>query len=279
MSAGNLRFPVLTYHAANVAGSDYPRNDHVALQADLRLLARLGWRVVPLDWAVEQHQGRADRDLRRCLALTCDDGTDLDFRAIDYPGLGRQPGFLPILRAAAADPSAHHPELEITSFVIADPAARAVMDRECLHDRGWMNEAWWVDAARSGLMSIQCHSWDHNHPNLHDPGPGGMPRGDFFVVDDDARAAFEVDQAVDYINARIGPGAVRYFGHPFGQAADFLVRDYLPRQGARLGLRAAFGTQGEPVTAASDPWSMPRYVCGWHWKSPGELERLLAGLG
>lgn len=274
MSAGNLKFPVLTYHAANVAGSDYARNDHVALQADLALLARLGWRVVPLDWAVEQHQGRADRDLRRCLALTCDDGTDLDFRAVDYPGLGRQPGFLPILREAAPA----HPELEMTSFVIADPQARAVMDRECLHDAGWMNEDWWIDAARSGLMSIQCHSWDHNHPNLRAPGPGDMPRGDFLVVDSPERAAFQVDQAVDYINARIGPGAVRYFGYPFGQAPDYLVRDYLPRQGARLGLRAAFGTQGEPITAASDPWCLPRYVCGWHWKSSEALAQLLADL-
>jgi len=271
-----MHTPILTYHAANVTGGEYAQNDHVALQTDLRLLSRLGWRVVPLDWVVEQRLGLADRDLRRCVALTCDDGTDLDFRAIDYPGLGTQPGFLPCLRETAAG---LHPDVEMTCFVIADPAARAIMDRECLHDLGWMNEDWWPEAERSGLMSIQCHSWDHNHPNLRDPGPEGMPRGDFFAVDSEARAAFEIDQAVGYINARIRPGAVRYFGHPFGHAAEFLVRDYLPRHGERLGLRAAFGTQGEPVTATSDVWNLPRYICGWHWKSPEELERLLSGLG
>lgn len=278
METAALKFPILTYHAANVAGTGYAGNDHVALQSDLGQLARLGWRVVPLDWAVEQRLGLADRDLRRCLALTCDDGTELDFRAIEVPGVGRQPGFLPILRAVAAAPDAPHPELEMTSFVIADPVAREAMDRACLHGLDWMREHWWPEAARSGLMSIQCHSWDHNHPCLPGEGPEGMARGDFFAVDRPARAAFEVDQAVDYINLRLGPGAVRYFGHPYGQASDFLVRDYLPRQGRRLGLRAAFGTQGEPVTGGSDPWNLPRYVCGWHWKSPGELARLLSAL-
>ena len=46
-----------------------------------------------------------------------------------------------------------------------------------------------------------------------------------------------------------------------------------------VGLWAAFGTQGQPVTADSELWNLPRYVCGWHWKSPEELEALLAGLG
>ncbi|WP_460456805.1 polysaccharide deacetylase family protein [Arenimonas alkanexedens] len=273
-----MNFPVLTYHAANVTGSDYANNDQVALQSDLRQLAHLGWRVVPLDWVVEQRLGMADRDLRRCVALTCDDGTDLDVRAIEVPGVGRQPGFLPVLRALGAAPDNPHPELEMTSFVIADPAARELMDRECLHGLGWMNEHWWRDAARSGLMSVQCHSWDHNHPKLRDEGPEGMVRGDFFAVDREARAEFQVEQAVDYINARLGPGAVRYFGYPFGQAPEYLVRDYFPRHGQRLGLRAAFGTQGEPVTAASDRWNLPRYICGWHWKSPEDLARLLSGL-
>jgi peptidoglycan/xylan/chitin deacetylase (PgdA/CDA1 family) len=273
-----MRIPILTYHAGNVAGSDYPQNDHVALQFDLGLLSRLGWRVVPLDWVVEQRLGLVDRDLHRCVVLTCDDGTDLDFRAVEYPGLGQQPGFLPCLRAVAAESGNPHPNLEMTSFVIADPAARAMMDRECLHDLGWMNEHWWPEAEHSRLMSIQCHSWDHNHPNLRDTGPEDMARGDFFVVDSEARAAFEVDQAVHYINDRLQPGAVRYFGYPFGHVPDFLAREYFPRHAQRLGLRAAFGTKADPVTASSDIWNLPRYVCGWHWKSPGELEGLLAGL-
>lgn len=274
-----MKVPVLTYHAGNVAGSGYAQNDHVALQSDLALLARLGWRAVPLDWVVEQRLGVADRDLHRCVALTCDDGTELDFRPVDYPGFGPQPGFLPCLVRVAAEPDNPHPDLEMTCFVIADPNARAIMDRECLHDLGWMGEGWWHPADATGLMSIQCHSWDHNHPRLRDEGPDGMARGDFFAVDSEARAVFEVDQAVGYINRRVRPDSVRYFGYPFGHAPEFLVRDYFPRHGQRLGLWAAFGTQGQPVTADSDVWNLPRYVCGWHWKSPGDLEALLAPLG
>jgi hypothetical protein len=273
-----MRVPILTYHAANVAGSEYPQNDHVALQVDLALFSRLGWRVVPMDWAIDELLGLGRRDLQRCLVLSCDDGTDLDFRSIDYPRLGRQPGFLSCLRRAVAAPGNPQPELHMTSFVIADPSARAMMDRECLHDLGWMNEDWWPEAERSGLMSIQCHSWDHNHPNLRDTGPEGMARGDFFVVNSEARASHEVDQAINYINERVRPSSVRYFGYPYGHAPEYLVREYFPRHGQRLGLRAAFGTQGEPVTAGSDIWNLPRYVCGWHWKSPDELESLLAAL-
>lgn len=266
------RVPVLAYHASRVEGPDYDHNDHVALATDLALLARLRWRVVPLAWVVEQRLGLADRDLSRCVALSADDGTVLDVEPVDYPGQGRQPGFLACLREAEAV----HPDVHLTSFVIADPAARARMDTRCLHGLDWMGEHWWAPAAATGRIAVECHGWDHNHPELEGTGPEGMPRGDFFVVDTPARAAFEIDQAVHYLNARLAPGRCRLFAYPFGHAGDFLRHDYLPSQGPRLGIQAAFGTQGEPLTAASDPWYLPRYVSGWHWRTPAALEALLA---
>lgn len=266
------KVPVLAYHASNVAGPGYAQNDHVALAADLAMFTRLGWRVVPLAWVVEQRLGLADRDLRHCVALTADDGTVLDVRAVDYPGHGPQPGFLASLEAAADA----QPDVHLTSFVIADPHARALMDRQCLHGLDWMGEDWWARAVATGRLSIECHSWDHNHPVLETPGPEGMARGDFFQVDSPVRAAWEIDQAVDYLNARTGPARCRYFAYPFGHAPEFLRSDYLPSQGPRLGLQAAFGTQGEAMTSTSDPWCLPRYVCGWHWHSPEELAALLA---
>ena len=77
----------------------------------------------------------------------------------------------------------------------------------------------------------------------------------------------EVDQAVAYLNQRIAPATVGFFGYPFGHVPDFLAHDYFPRHAARLGLQAAFATRAEPVTPGSDPWNLPRYVCGWHWRS------------
>ena len=207
--SGALRVPVLTYHAANVAGPDYAQNDHVALAADLAMLAAGGWRVVPLQWVVEQRLGLADRDLHRCVALSADDGTVLDVADADWPGQGRQRGFLGCLEDAAA----MHPGLSphLTSFVIADPHARAVLDRECLHGLGWMDEDWWAAAAASDRLAIGCHSWDHNHPVLA-PADDGMPRGDFFVVDTEARARAQVDDALAYIDARIAPARCRRRG-------------------------------------------------------------------
>ncbi|MFH2078911.1 MAG: polysaccharide deacetylase family protein [Pseudomonadota bacterium] len=273
MSGRDWQVPVLTYHASTVGGPAYAGNDHVAFGSDLATATRLGWRIVPLQWVVEQRLGLADRDLTRCLALSCDDGTVLDVRDVDYPGQGRQRSFLGLLEAQAAQPDAH-----LTCFVIASPDARARMDRDCLHGLGWMGEDWWAPALAGGRIGIGNHSWDHNHPVMAEAGPGGMPRGDFFVVDSDQRAAYEIRQAADYLAARLGPGACPLFAYPYGHAPDFLVHEWFPRHGAGLGLQAAFGTQGGAVGPGSDPWNLPRYVCGLHWSSPEQFEALLAGL-
>jgi peptidoglycan/xylan/chitin deacetylase (PgdA/CDA1 family) len=268
------RVPVLTYHAGNVASADYAGNDHVAIASDLAMFTHLGWRVVPLSWVVEELLGLATRDLRRCVALTCDDGTVLDAEDVDYPGQGLQRGFLSCLRDAVGQADRH-----LTSFVIADPAARARMDVQCLQGLDWMGEGWWRDALQSGLMAIECHSWDHNHEVLDADAPDGMVRGDFFQVDNATRARFEIDQAVAYLNARLYPSRCRFFAYPYGHASDYLRVSYLPAHGTALGLQAAFGVQGEPVTGDSEVWHLPRYVCGWHWKSPDELAAILAACG
>jgi len=266
-----MQVPILTYHAGNVASNAYLGNDHVALRTDLETFYRVGWKVVPLQWVIENRLGLANHDLANCLALTCDDGTDLDFRDIEFPGFGMQRGFFGCLNDARSQAPHYYHDLHLTAFVIADPSARARMDRECLHNQGWMNETWWADAQSSGLMNIECHSWDHNHHVLMEAGPDGMTRGDFFQVDNAVKAEYEIDQALAYINQRIGPDTCRFFCYPYGHANDFLRDVYFPENAARLGLKAAFGVQGVPATMHSDIWHMPRYVCGWHWKSTEEL--------
>lgn len=270
-----MQVPILTYHAANVSGNGYNGNDHIALKTDLETFGRIGWKVVPLQSVIENRLGVANHDLNKCLALTCDDGTDLDFRDIDYPGLGMQRGFLGCLKDAKNQEPDFYRDLHLTAFVIADPSARLKMDQECLHNLGWMNETWWAEAQASELMSIECHSWDHNHPILTDHGPDGMVRGDFFQVDTSAKAEYEVDQAIDYINKRIDTKPCHFFCYPYGHANEFLTKTYLPDNADRLGLQAAFGVQGVPATMSSDIWHMPRYVCGWHWKSTEELLAIL----
>ena len=115
-----------------------------------------------------------------------------------------------------------------------------VMDKACMVGRGWMNEAWWREVEASGLMAIENHSWDHNHPCLPSPGPLGLVRGDFRAVANPDQAEFELTQAQDYIEARLGRRP-RLFCHPFGHVSHFLLKDWLPQRGPSVGLDGAFG--------------------------------------
>lgn len=271
-----MRIPVLAYHAVNIAGNDYASNDHVAFAADLRMIDDLGLRVVPLAWVVDQLLGAANRDLSRCVALTCDDGSDFDWFDLEHPVHGRQRSLFNILQDFRSERGREaQPDMHLTSFVIASPAAREQLDRRCLAARGWMGEQWWSDAADSGLMAIECHSWEHNHPALDEIGGDGITRGSFASVDTPARAEHEIAQAMTYLAGRVGAHRISQFAFPFGQSNPFLIDDYLPNRGAELGLKAAWSTDGRAVTSSENRWNLPRFVCGWHWKSPEELRAVL----
>ncbi len=271
-----MRIPVLTYHAVNIHGNDYASNDHVAFAEDLRLIDRLGLRVVPLRWVVDQNLGLADRDLSRCVALTCDDGSDFDFRDVDHPTHGPQRSLAGCMDDFVNERGADaQPHLELTSFVIASAEARADIDRGSLVGRGWMREDWWREAPERHRIAIENHSWDHNHPTIAGPGIDGMERGTFFTVDNHARATAQIAAATDYIDARIAPSCTTIFCYPFGHVPDYLPREYFPRHMAEHRMRAAMGDGAQPVTRDSDRWNLPRYICGWHWRSPEALEAIL----
>lgn len=271
-----MRIPVLTYHAVNIDGNDYADNDHVAFASDLRLIHGLGLRIVPLQLVADVLRGVRDDDLSRCVALSCDDGADFDFFDLDHPVHGMQRSlFNAMIDFRHAHGRAAQPQLHLTSFVIASPQARNVLDRECLAGRDWMRHTWWRAAQASGLMAIECHSWEHNHPALPDDGPEGMARGSFNDVDTATRAEHEIARAVTYLNERLAPRTTRQLAWPFGQSNPFLREQYMPSRGVELGLEAAWSTEAAPVQRSSDIWNLPRYVCGWHWRTPGELVDIL----
>lgn len=266
-----MRAAVLTYHSNNVLGHDYAANDHVALAADLALLATLRIPVVPLQRIVDALD--APRTLpERCVALSCDDGSWFDWHDLEHPTLGVQRSFANIL----ADAAATRPDVPVhlTSFVIASPQARETLDRTCLIGRGWWGEDWWQAALDTGRMAIESHSWDHQHDTLPATATG-LPGGTFRNIDTQQAADIELLQASAYLDAALPSRRTRLFAYPYGHASDYLVRDYLPTQRARHGLDAAFGTEPEPVLATSDRWHLGRYVCGQHWNSPGALDALL----
>lgn len=271
-----MRVPVLTYHANNVLGNEYDDNDHVALAEDLILLRRLGRRIVPLHTIVETLI-RREGELDRCVALSFDDGSWFDWHDLEHPRFGRQRSFANVLRdfcARAGDAATAAPA---TSFVIASPDARAVLDRTCLLGRGWWTDAWWPSAAADGLLAIESHSWDHNHADLP-PAPRQRPRGTFTTIDNYADADAQVRQASEYLDRLCHSRRTSLFAYPYGENNDYLAREYLPDFVHEHRLRAAFTTEPGPITGASDRWLLPRYVCGHHWKSPGELEAILRSL-
>ena len=271
---------ILTYHSANVSGNAYHDNDHVALAADLPLIAASGWRFATLDEVMSQVVENASTvGDQRLVALTCDDGITLDAVDFDHPAHGPQRCFLGIIK----DFMAQQPELlaqagrpHLSSFVIASPGAREQFDHKDFLSLGLWGDDWWGPASQSGLMDIESHSWDHNHPSIDPTAHKSNQRGSFLGIDTLVECEAEIRQASAYIAQRTGR-APRHLAYPWGQASDYLRTEYLPRYGAELGLVAAWSCEPQPLIAGTtvDRWYLPRFVCGQHWKSPAELEALL----
>ncbi len=273
------RVPILTWHAMHVAGPGYPVNDHVAFARDLETLDALGLQVVPLAAIADALVAGRLAELRGCVGLSMDDGSDFDFHDLPHPAWGPQRGMLGILRDFRARHGAGaQPRLHATSFAIVSPEARRELDRTCMIGCRWWNDGWWRTAEASGLMAVESHSWDHNHGSLERTATSA-PRGGF-AVRDEQEAEIEVGHAAERLRALRGRGGPVLFAYPYGAADEFLARDWLPRRAAGLGIHAAFGAERSgPVTAQSSRWAIPRYVFRDDWKDAGELEALLRDAG
>jgi peptidoglycan/xylan/chitin deacetylase (PgdA/CDA1 family) len=258
----------------NVAGHDYGANEHVAFREDLETLHRAGRRVVPLaEVARALVEGRLET-LRGCVALSFDDGSDFDWHDLPHPSWGPQRGMGRIL----ADFRARHgmaaqPTLHATSFAIVSREARTELDRTCMIGCRWWNDDWWREAEASGLMAIESHGWDHNHESLARTA-ASAPRGAFEIATQ-ADAEAEIAQASRELRRLRGRAGGVLFAYPYGHASGYLADEYFPDARNDHGVYAAFTTAPEPVTPRSSRWRIPRFVCGWHWKSPAELEKLL----
>lgn len=268
--------PILTYHSMNIAGNGYAENDHVALAADLRRIHGGGWRILPLHEIVARWLASpAALDGERVVALACDDGGDFDFHDLPHPVAGTQRSMINILRDFEAEFPGAQPGLHLTSFVIASPAARAVLDRTCMIGRGWWNDDWWIAAIESGLMGIANHSWDHNHDQVPAGDFPGVRRGTFRTIDTEALAQLQVRRAAEYIHGIAPNPSLRLFAYPYGESNNFLAQEYFPRHAAALGIDAAFTDEPRLIDGASERWRLPRYMCGRDWKNPEGLQRIL----
>jgi peptidoglycan/xylan/chitin deacetylase (PgdA/CDA1 family) len=270
-----MRIHVLTYHSMRIDGNDYATNDHVAFAEDLRTVTALGFRIVPASrivrWLHEEEP--APGDDARVVALTFDDGPDFDFHDLPHPTWGTQRSMLNVMRDFRRDlATGAQPQLHATSFVIVSPDARRELDRTCMIGRDWWRDDWWPDAVSSGLMAIASHSFDHNHPSLRE---GDEFAGTFRCIGDFAAAEQQIGRATALLRAKAPNDGDALFAYPYGEASDYLVDDYFPRHGERLGIHAAFACGGAPVTMHSNRWRLPRYVFGHDWKTPEDLVAML----
>jgi peptidoglycan/xylan/chitin deacetylase (PgdA/CDA1 family) len=271
---------LLTYHPIHIHDNSYAGNDLVALDRDLAAIDRLGLEVRSLDQIfTPPGSPRLMNDLPApVVAITFDDGSEFDYVDRPHPTCGPQRSAATVLADAAkrlaclggASPLA-------STFVIASPEAREELDRKDYSGGGYWTDTWWPDAARSQVLGVESHSWDHNHPSLARTAQRDNVRGTFENIETEAEAEAEIAQSVAYI-ARQSGRAPKFFAYPWGQANAFLTRDYMPRRGPGLGLHAAVSsapTVSGIVRDDSDRWLLPRVVCGHDWKSEAAFEKML----
>jgi peptidoglycan/xylan/chitin deacetylase (PgdA/CDA1 family) len=266
---------ILTFHSHNISGNDYATNDHVALDGTLSHLEREGVPVLRLlQVARRLRSGRLDTLPERFACITFDDGTDHDWRDLAHPQHGAQRSMHAVLRAHSRrllglvwTRRAH-----ATSFVIASSRARAEISAAALGDANLMSDNWWLEAQRSGLMDIGTHGWNHVHPAVSEmqAQPDLIER--FDRVATPAEAALQVDRAYDAIRNTARGDAGRVFAYPYGQVSEYLATQHLP---AQENIIAAVSVEPKPLHAGSDPWRIPRYVCGPDWNSESGLDAIL----
>ena len=264
-----VEVPILTYHSNNVLGNDYQNNDHVALAADLKLIHRVGFKIITLDQLMQWFYGKVDdAAVTQAVVLTCDDGSWFDYHDIEHPHFGQQRSFFNIIKDHKEETNS---SVHISSFVIASHEGRDELDKTCLAGLGWWKDDWWENAQASGLMGIENHSWDHNHVTFH----RDFSRDNSFrEVNDKDSCDYQLRHSQAYLNQSKGLNA-QYFAYPYGNYSQYLKSEYLPQYAAELKLKAAFTTEPKHVTLGSDVWAMPRYVCGEHWQRPEQLEAIL----
>jgi len=275
--------PILCYHALHASGPDYADNDHKAMEDDLDSIRRAGYRLLPLSTLVEALiESKPDRLAGgRYVCITFDDGPNVDYFDYSDPHVDLAKSFHRILEEFRAA----HPESIVdpgkplaVSFLIASDEARATLDQSCIAGRGDWSSVWWKECAERGVVALGNHSWDHLHVSLPKVAQREQRKGSFHAIDNFEDADAQVRRARETIEAVLGAPCSRYFAYPYGHASSYLVDTYFPQHQAEHLHIAAFGTGGKPVTPQASRWNIPRYVCGEHWRTTADLERLLVAL-
>ncbi len=268
------RIPVLTWHGYNLFGNTYDTNDLIAFGEDLHTIAACGFSVVPLIEVARWVRGERSDFAAPVVALSCDDGTDFDALDIAHPVHGPQLSFASRLAQFRATSEGVNAQASMTSFVIASPSARLQIADGAMSGQRALNDRWWRAADKSGLLSIESHGWDHNHPSVSPVAQREQTTGDFFSINTFAECDTHLRAAANFIESKAGRRP-QLFAYPWTQASDYMRSHYMPRYAEAEGTVAAFGGVSDYINRNSDRWYLPRFVFGPDWKSGAGLKQIL----
>lgn len=277
-----MQLAVLLYHGMNIHGDSYGDNDHVAFERDLVHLVDNGFKIIPAALLVDFLRGKSvPKYLRgkKAVVITCDDGSDYDYVDLVHETCGAQYSFFSIMQhvwrknKGLFSAFSKYVRPHMTSFVIASPWARQVLDKTCMVGKGRWNDSWWDEAVASGYMHIGNHSWDHLSETLPYVSQREQVKGSFLTIDSWDDACAQVEQAERYIRALAPNPADRLFAYPYGHVSPFLRNEYFPAEANAkdMGVTAAFSTEPEYVTLQTNIFDIPRFVCGADWRSIEEF--------
>lgn len=275
-----MRIAVLTYHAQNANGHAYYNNDHVALESDLKAILEHQVPILSLQHVVTMlHQKNPSPLPPVAVALSCDDGTLLDWEDYQHPLHGHQKALASIVREHLEMTGADKQAM-LTAFVIASAAARRAIDAGCYDGAPLSDDRWWAEAVDEGLIAIENHSWNHLHPVIPRLKESGEIPGDFYSVNSYRQADRQVRQAAASINEilRKRRHNCSLFAYPFGHCSDYLRDCYFPNFAAEHGVIGAFTTEPAYITEQSNIFALPRFVCGSAWNSEQGFSDILHGL-
>lgn len=259
----------------NVIRNNYLENDHLALASDLETIKGLGLNIIPLSRVVNWQQGMVEaEEVSNSVAITFDDGSWFDYYDLEHPTCGMQRSMFNILCdfSTREEPAR---QVHASSFVISSPRARSSLDKSCMIGKDWWGDQWWFEAVASGILDVECHSWDHLHPALERVAQVDQMKGDFIHVDNFADCEIQFRKAGRYIGNILAGNPPTLFAYPYGTASEYAVKDYLPGNEPIHGFRAAFTTEPRPVSRTDNVWLLPRFVFGRDWTSPSGLEDIL----
>ena len=272
MKEQTTRIPVLCYHGMIANTPNYAGNDHRALEADLELLEQLGYTLISSRELIQHITQKIPLIHSKPVCLTFDDAPPHDMYSYHDPRVGHVKSIRRILRESAI--FRRHPR-PATSFAIASPAARQELAITCMNgERRWGSE-WWASAIDEGTFEIGNHSLDHMHDTLEKTAHSKGAKGNFTSVDNYADADTQIRQAQEIIDQLTNSKSAQVFAYPYGDYNDYLVHEYFPLNTNEHKQIGAFATGGGFATQNSNPWCIPRLVCGSHWKSSDELNSLL----